>query len=93
MKNRTLKNLFLLFTLTAMVTACNSKTETEAGIESNIENPPTSQDTVTDYKSPSSKDKDSKALETNDATRMSDGKDSVKGEVTPPNVTEDKTIK
>lgn len=77
----------MLLFATAIAISCNSKTKTEGDIESNIENPPTSQDSVvpnmqTDAKS------DTATLKNVDASRMSNGKDSVKGEVTPPNANE-----
>jgi len=84
MKISILKNMMALLFASVFAIACNSKTETEGGIESDIENPPTSQDSVSSYKDSGSKG-DTANMKKVDATRMSDGKDSVKGEITPPN--------
>jgi len=84
MKITILKNMMALLFASVCAISCNSRTETEGGIESDIENPPTSQDSVTSYKNTESVG-DTANMKKVDATRMSDGKDSVTGEVTPPN--------
>jgi len=81
------KNIAVLLFATAMTISCNNKTETEAGIESDIENSPTSQDSVEPDMQTGAKS-DTATLKNVDASRMSNGKDSVKGEVTPPNANE-----
>ena len=60
--------------------ACNSR---NTDIEASIENPATSQEEATTSTAKTSNGtKEGDTI--NDATRLSDGKDSVKGEVTPP---------
>jgi hypothetical protein len=75
-------SMFALFA----TSSCNGRQQ-NSGIESDIENPSTSPDTVKGYKDRSTKDKDS-LNDKNDSRRMSDGKDSIAGEVTPPNAAE-----
>lgn len=58
----------------------------EGDVESNIDNPPTSQE-VSPAEDTSSGDTTNPASK-NDAMRMSHGKDSLDGEVTPPNANE-----
>ena len=75
----------LLFA-SAIAIACNNKTAQD-GIEPDIENPPSSQDSSKpDAQAGGSSD--AATLRNVDASRMPSGKDSVKGEVTPPNAKE-----
>jgi len=71
------KGLCLVFVLMVLA-ACNTKTE--RNIQSDIENPKTSNDTVEAETST-----ENGAVPDNDASELSDGKDSIDGEVTPPN--------
>ena len=88
MKTLILTTFAAVLSAVAILTAasCNSR-QPNSGIESDIENPATSADTVTSYKDGSSRDSDSMNIK-NNSQRMSDGKDSVAGEVTPPNASE-----
>lgn len=82
MKNLNFKTVFAILSISLAILSCNSKNATG----SDIENPETSQDTISNNTSSAEKDS---TLKNVDATRMSDGKDSVTGEVTPPNVKEE----
>ena len=82
MKNLNFKTVFAILSISLAIVSCNSKN----GTGSDIENPETSQDTISNNTSSAEKDS---TLKNVDATRMSDGKDSVTGEVTPPNVKEE----
>ncbi|MDQ7962011.1 MULTISPECIES: hypothetical protein [Flavobacterium] len=70
-----LKTICLLLIFYSIV-SCNRRKD---GIESDIKNPPTSADTVLPATKP-----EGDSIQ-NDASRLSTGKDSVKGEITPPN--------
>lgn len=86
MKYKFLKNIAALLFASAIAIACNNKTAQD-GIGPDIENPPSSQDSLQPgYQAGGSSD--SATLKNADASRMSGGKDSVKGEVTPPNAKE-----
>lgn len=86
MKFSILKKTAAFAIICVMAISCNNKT-TQDGIESDIENPATSQDSVTSNQQ-SQNNVDSTSIKINDASRMSNGKDSVTGEVTPPNAKE-----
>jgi len=86
---RTVSIFFFLFASLTFF-ACSSKTNNESdssGKESNIENPATTEDSIVPD-ADSRELKNSKNDSLNDATRLSDGKDSVKGEVTPSRIKE-----
>ena len=84
MKFSILKKSLLAFTLALALQSCNGKGN-EGNMESELENtssaegaPATSANTLNDTTAKQDSLK-------NDATKMSNGKDSVQGEVTPPN--------
>lgn len=77
---KTLHLTLLLFTI-AIMSSCNSK---KSDTESSIENSETSVENATEYEEGTARNTDSMIIN-NNSQRMSDGKDSVEGEVTPPN--------
>ncbi|QRY55486.1 hypothetical protein [Sphingobacterium siyangense] len=81
MKSLSITKSLCLVLAYMVLASCNSNTGRH--IESDIENPKTSADTVQAEMST-----ENGAVPDNDASRLSDGKDSVDGEVTPPNVKE-----
>ena len=84
MKNSFLKNIAVaLFAATCLV-SCNTRNSEGDGIEPDIENPSTSAGSATSG-GHSGGSQDTSHLKNVDASRLSDGKDSVTGEVTPPN--------
>lgn len=78
MKLMTLKNTAALLIAMTMAISCNRKAAQDASA-SGPENLPTPQESVV------GKNRDSTSSSGADASRMSRGKDSLSGEVTPPN--------
>lgn len=87
MKNSFLKNTAAMLFASLCFASCNTRNSEGDGIESDIENPSTSTDSVT-AAGTSGNSQDTSHLKSVDATRLSDGKDSVEGEITPPNAKE-----
>ncbi|MNE48281.1 hypothetical protein D3C80_1427340 [compost metagenome] len=84
MKNSFLKNIAAVLFASICLMSCNTRNSEGDGIESDIENPSTSADSATSG-GHSGRSQDTSRLKNVDASRLSDGKDSVTGEVTPPN--------
>lgn len=85
MKNSLLKNIAAVLFASIFLVSCNTRNSEGDGIESDIENPSTSSDSATPV-GPTGNSQDTSQFKNVDASRLSDGKDSVSGEVTPPNV-------
>jgi len=83
MKKSILKSTIAMIFVAMLAVSCNKTNTTESDMESDIENATTSQDSIT-----SDTSSDTANLKNVDATRLSNGKDSVNGEVTPPNARE-----
>lgn len=85
MKNSFLKYIASVLFVCFFLLSCNTRNSEGDGIESDIENPSTSTDSVSSARA-SGNSQDTSQIKNVDASRLSDGKDSVSGEITPPNV-------
>ena len=85
MKKRIAIPATALLLASLLAVGCNSSGSTNGP---GTENPVTSQEPAASYNANAGTAGDSASLKNADAGRLSDGKDSVKGEITPPNASE-----